>query len=119
MHRAGWLGYEKQFMESYYYFEAGEKIFIGIDSEVYKQSYDVAIEKRLEQNQWLETLFTRLPKTQVKTVFMHTPLYIEHPEEVESAEKGIDKSTFPDFYYYIPRRVSSNRTTILFARFIR
>ena len=93
MHRAGWLGYEKQFMESYYYFEAGEKIFIGIDSEVYKQSYDVAIEKRLEQNQWLETLFTRLPKTQVKTVFMHTPLYIEHPEEVESAEKGIGIST--------------------------
>ena len=48
MHRAGWLGYEKQFMESYYYFEVGDRIFIGIDSEVYKQSYDVAMEKRLK-----------------------------------------------------------------------
>ena len=88
MHPAGWLGYEKQFMESYFYFEVGQRVFIGLDSEVYKQSYDVATEKRQEQSQWLETLLARLPKTQPKTVFMHTPLFIEDHNEIASAEEG-------------------------------
>ena len=88
MHPAGWLGYEKQFMESYFYFEVGQRVFIGLDSEVYKQSYDVATEKRQEQSQWLKTLLARLPKTQPKTVFMHTPLFIEDHNEIASAEEG-------------------------------
>ena len=88
MHLAGWLGYEKQFMESYYYFEIGQRVFIGLDSEVYKHSYEVAIQKREEQNQWLESLLARLQKSQVKTVFMHTPLFIEDHNEHESAEQG-------------------------------
>ena len=75
--RASWIGYEKQFMQTYYYFQVGKRYFICLDSEVYKQSGDAAVELRNEQNTWLEMLFRFLPREYPKTVFMHTPLFIK------------------------------------------
>lgn len=86
--RAAWIGYEKQFMQSFYYFRHGERYFISLDSEIYKQTDGVAVERRSEQNEWLEVLFRLLPRDAPKTVFMHTPLFIESPDEVLAAKQG-------------------------------
>jgi len=80
-----WKGYEKQFMEMYYYFQIGNRYFITIDTQVYKLGLrnDKEAEKfRMRQNYWLHELFRSLPKSAPKTVFMHTPLFIETPDEV-------------------------------------
>ena len=82
------LGYEAQFMEAYYYFVHGERYFIALNSEVYKQAGEEANKRRQEQNEWLEKLFKYAPKTAPKTVFMHTPLYIESFNEKAASDQG-------------------------------
>ena len=44
--------------------------------------------KREKQNDWLEFILRTLPRDAKKTVFMHTPLYIENITEIHAADKG-------------------------------
>ena len=85
---ASWVGYEKLFMQSYYHFKRGERHFIALDSEVYKQQGEAAIERRQRQNEWLEDLFNQLPINAPKTVFMHTALFIESANETIASGQG-------------------------------
>ena len=73
-----WMGYEKQFSQLWYYFQAsffrslyrfnpvikvGQRYFIVIDSQVYKLEDSEALDLRKQQNDWLEEILqNELPK---------------------------------------------------------
>ena len=69
------------------YFQLGERYFIGMDSSSYMLNFDYGKDAMIKQNMWLETLMRHIPKEAPKTVFLHTPLFVEYPEEVKAAEK--------------------------------
>ena len=85
---ASWVGYEKLFMQTHFHFKRGQRHFIALDSEVYKQNGQAAIKRRDVQNQWLEELFKQIPNYAVKTVFMHTALFIESTDETVASDQG-------------------------------
>ena len=55
-------------------------MFIVIDTQVYKVNDTEALEVRARQNAWLESILesSALPKT----VFTHTPLWLETADEI-------------------------------------
>ena len=58
-----------------------------MDSSSYMLNFDYGKDAMIKQNMWLETLMRHIPKEAPKTVFLHTPLFVEYPEEVKAAEK--------------------------------
>ena len=82
------IGFEKQFMPGFYYFQVGNRYFITLEAQVYKLTNNKAVEQREKQNDWLEYIFRTLPRDARKTVFMHTALYIEDVGEIHAADKG-------------------------------
>ena len=69
------------------YFQLGERYFIGMDSSSYMLNFDYGKDAMIKQNMWLETLMRHIPKEAPKTVFLHTPLFVEYPEEVKLTKK--------------------------------
>ena len=82
------IGFEKQFMPGFYYFQVGNRHFITLETQVYKLTNNKAVEQRERQNDWLEYIFRTLPRDAKKTVFMHTALFIEDVKEIHAADKG-------------------------------
>lgn len=109
-----WLGYEKQFMQPFYHFKFGDRYYIAIDTQVYKLDNVEAQIMRQVQNEWLEILFRTLPKEIPKTVFMHTALYIEFPEEEYAAVEKL-KSIFPEMREYLVNLFSHNGVDSVFS----
>ena len=92
--KMSWTGYEKQFMESYYYFKFGDRYFIGeflwisllqgflgLDTQCYKLNFDYGPKQAARQDEWLDNLLAELPTDAPKSVIMHTALFIEYPDE--------------------------------------
>ena len=82
-----WTGFEKQFMEPFYYFQFGERYYIFLDTQCYKLDFDYGPKMRKKQDEWLELLFRTLPRDAPKTVVMHTALFLEFPEEKKAKKK--------------------------------
>ena len=56
-----------------------------MDAQVYKMNDTEALEVRAKQNKWLEGILATT--TQPKTVFVHTPLWLETPDETFPGEE--------------------------------
>lgn len=82
-----WKGYELHFMQPYYYFQLGERYFISLDSQSYMLDFDYAQNMEIAQNMWLEKLMRTIPKEAPKTVFIHTPMFVEFAEETKASDK--------------------------------
>ena len=52
-------------------------------------NFDYGKDAMIKQNMWLETLMRHIPKEAPKTVFLHTPLFVEYPEEVKLTKKSV------------------------------
>ena len=51
-HDEDWSGFEKQTMESYFYFEFGARYWIVVDSNVYQLNNTQAVKHRDAQDAW-------------------------------------------------------------------
>ena len=65
--------------------KVGNRVFIVMDAQVYKLNDSEALEVRERQNIWLEDILASTSHS--KTVFVHTPLWLETPDETFPGEE--------------------------------
>ena len=70
--------------------KVGNRVFIVMDAQVYKLNDPEALEVRERQNIWLEDILAST--SHPKTVFVHTPLWLETPDETFP---GVEHESIP------------------------
>ena len=65
--------------------KVGNRVFIVMDAQVYKLNDSEALEVSERQNIWLEDILAST--SHPKTVFVHTPLWLETPDETFPGEE--------------------------------
>jgi len=80
------LGFEKLFHEKNFWFKAGNRYFIALETQVFFLTNEFAETRKREQEHFIKNTLDLLPSDAPKTVFMHKPLYIENFEEYHASD---------------------------------
>lgn len=80
--------FEKVWGNGYFYFWNGGRVFISLETQLFRSEQKATVELLRKEIDWLVKLFQKLPHDAPKTVFQHVALFIEKALEVDSARVG-------------------------------
>lgn len=78
--------YEKTWGQSYFHFWNGGRVFIALETQLFRSNSPETVILRLEQIEWLKKLFATLPRDTPKTLFQHVPLFMKDSKERDSGD---------------------------------
>ena len=110
--KTSFSAFEASAMQLYFYFEFGGRYWFNIDTQCYKLDTEDALKQRAKQDDWLKSTLAALPKSP-KTMFQHTPLFLENVDEVKASDKL--KSLFPEHRHRLLDWYSSANVDTVFS----
>ena len=60
---------------------------MAIETQFFRSDESETIKLAEQELQWIESTLSEVPSSLPKTVFMHTPLFIDNPNETDSEGK--------------------------------
>ena len=83
--------FERVWGDTYFTFWSHGSFFISLETQFFRSENQETKELMTKQLDWLKDTLSNVPSGISKTVFMHVPLFIEHPDETDSDKGEFDK----------------------------